>query len=88
MSGSRDIDRTEDNNLHRDSVINVNCGDSVDRIPAKNSLIWINTRLDGQEIPAMVDSGANPNCLSLRCVQGSDFLKQLTRQCIQVKGNG
>ena len=53
--------------------------DNVIRISNKNSLIWINVNLDGQQIPAMVDSGANPNCISLRCVQGSPHLKKLTQ---------
>ena len=59
------------------------CGDtrndSVVRISNKNSLIWINVCLNGQQIPAMIDSGANPNCISLRCVQGSHYLKHLTK---------
>ena len=47
------------------------------QISNKNSLIWVNPSLNGQEIPAMVDSGANPNCISFRCVQGSPHLKHL-----------
>ena len=27
----------------------------------------------------MIDSGANPNCISLRCVRGSDYLNSLAR---------
>ena len=32
-----------------------------------------------QELPAMVDSGANPNCISYRCFQASVCLKKLPR---------
>ena len=45
-------------------------GDVV-HISEKNSLIWVTVKIEGQCLPAMIDSGANPNCISLRCVQGS-----------------
>ena len=60
--------------------------DLVDRLPAKNSLIWIKACLGGQELPAMIDSGANPNCLSLRCVQGSEWLRKVQRHQYSGKG--
>ena len=47
------------------------------QISNKNSLIWFTAYLEGQEVPVMLDSGANPNCISLRCVRGSQQLKQL-----------
>ncbi len=53
--------------------------DTIVQISNKNSLIWVTPLLNGQEVPAMVDSGANPNCISLRCVQGSTHLKRLTK---------
>ena len=42
--------------------------DNIVQISNKNSLIWLTIKLDGQELPAMLDSGANPNCISWRCV--------------------
>ena len=42
-------------------------------------MILINIKQAGQQIPAMTDSGANPNCISLRCVRGSKELKYLPR---------
>ena len=53
----------------------VNSADEKIQLPDKNSLIWVSAQLNGQEIPMMVDSGANPNCISLRCFQGSPFLR-------------
>ena len=53
--------------------------DSVIQISNKNSLIWFSIHLGRQELPAMLDSGANPNCISLRCVNGSSYLKRLTK---------
>ena len=53
--------------------------DNVVQISNKNSLIWFSINLEGQELPAMLDSGANPNCISLRCVRGSQYLKHLSR---------
>ena len=53
-------------------------GDVV-HISEKNSLIWVTVKIEGQCLPAMIDSGANPNCISLRCVQGSSQLKVLSR---------
>ena len=74
------------------SPVNTVCGDAKSQnndkciigngdhiISGKNSLIWITACLDVQDIPAMIDSGANPNCISLRCVQGSEYLKGLKR---------
>ena len=49
------------------------------QISNKNSLIWFSAHLEGQEVPAMLDSGANPNCISLRCVNGSQYLKRMKR---------
>ena len=42
-------------------------------------MIWLTANLEGQDVPAMLDSGANPNCISLRCVNGSQQLKRLKR---------
>ena len=53
--------------------------DTIVQISNKNSLIWVTPLLNGQVVPAMVDSGANPNCISLRCVQASPHLKRLAR---------
>ncbi len=39
----------------------------------------MSVKLDSQTIPSMVDSGANPNCISLRCVQGSSHLRRLEK---------
>ena len=50
----------------------------VFQISDQNSLIWISIDLQSQEVPAMVDSGANPNCIiAYRCIQGSPILRQL-----------
>ena len=35
--------------------------------------------MNGQRLPAMVDSGAIPTCIALRCVLSSPKLKNLTR---------
>ena len=35
--------------------------------------------LANQDLPAMIDTGSNPNCVSLRCVLGSNHLKNLER---------
>ena len=63
----------------QDSNVYIGDGDNV--ISNKNSLIWIKTCLDNVvfDLPAMIDSGANPNCISLRCVQASEYLKKLER---------
>ena len=45
----------------------------------KNSLIWITARMADQELPAMIDTGANLNCISICCVQGSEMLNGLER---------
>ncbi len=66
----------ENNSSGSSSVTN---SDNVVQIGNKNYLIWVTADLNGQEIPAMIDSGANPNCISLRCVQGSNYLKSLSR---------
>ena len=47
-------------------------------------MIWIKFRIAGQELPGMVDSGANPNCISYRCFQGSRKLRSLEQY--QYKG--
>ena len=49
----------------------------VFQISDQNSLIWVSINLASQEIPAMIDSGANLNCISYRCVQGSSVLRKL-----------
>ena len=53
--------------------------ESVIQISDKNSLIWFSIVLAGQEVPAMLDTGANPNCISQRCVLGSEKLRNLER---------
>ena len=59
--------------------LDVNETDNVVQISNKNSLIWLSIKLNKQKLPAMLDSGANPNCISLRCVKGSPSLKRLQR---------
>ena len=45
------------------------------------ALIWITGNLAGQDLPMMIDTGATPNCVSLRCVSSaSDILKELPRK--------
>ena len=56
-----------------------NTNGSVLQISNKNSLIWITVSLESQKIPSMIDTGANPNCISFRCVQGSPNLRRLQR---------
>ena len=58
-----------------DEILSETCNS----ISNKNSLIWVSVRLNGQVLPSMVDSGANPNCISLRCVKGSSFLRGLEK---------
>ena len=58
---------------------NVTTGEGIIRISNENSLIWVYAELNGQTISSMIDSGANPNCIAMRCVQGSPHLKQLER---------
>ena len=41
--------------------------------------MWINAEICGEEIPIMLDCGATHNCIALRCVLASNFLKKLTR---------
>ena len=53
--------------------------DNIIRLSDKNSLIWVKVDLNNQTLPSMIDSGANPNCISMRCVQGSPHLRQLER---------
>ena len=50
---------------------------NVIQISNKNSLIWLSVKINGQGLPGMLDSGANPNCISLRCVRNSPYLKRL-----------
>ena len=52
---------------------------NIIQISDKDTLIWIKVKLCRQELPAMVDSGANPNCISHRCFQASRYLKNLPR---------
>ena len=44
------------------------------------ALIWITGNLAGQDLPMMIDTGATPNCIALRCVSASDILKELPRK--------
>ena len=78
MLGGAQCQDTVDQGENLDQIGNTR-NDSVVRISNTNSLIWVNVCLNGQQVPAMVDSGANPNCISLRCVQGSHYLKHLTK---------
>ena len=43
------------------------------------SLMWIQANLSGQDVPVMIDTGATPNCIALRCVMASSILKDLPR---------
>ena len=78
-----------DTNVHVDTIKNDN---DVNQVDFDTDLLWVNIDLAGQQLPAMIDSGANPNCISLRCVQGSKLLQSLPRnlyvgKCI-VDANG
>ena len=61
-----------DTNVHVDTIKNDN---DVNQVDFDTDLLWVNINLAGQHLPAMIDSGANPNCTSLRCVQGSKLLQ-------------
>ena len=52
----------------------------------KVSLIWSTSKLSGQDLPVMFDTGATPNCIALRCVLGSSILSKLPRKPYQGKG--
>ena len=54
---------------------NVTTGEGIIRISNENSLIWVYAELNGQTISSMIDSGANPNCIAMTCLQGSPHLK-------------
>ena len=58
------------------------CSSTVNSIEPENvgSLMWVTGRINQQSLPVMVDTGATPNCLALRCVQASIHLKSLPRQ--------
>ena len=78
-----------DTNVHVDTIKNDN---DVNQVDFDTDLLWVNIDLAGQQLPAMIDSGANPNCILLRCVQGSKVLESLPRnpyvgKCI-VDANG
>ena len=60
------------NNIHNDDKKTVSIDYNI-------SLIWISVKLSGQCIPVMIDTGATPNCIALRCVLGSPILKNLPR---------
>ena len=46
------------------------------------NLMWIAETLSGQTLSTMIDTGATPNCIALRFVVASSYLKGLTRkQC-------
>ena len=77
MDGAQNLSQCDGKETVSDPIV-VN-SDNFIKITNQNSLIWVTACLNGQRIPAMVDSGANPNCLSLRCVQGSHQLKQLEK---------
>ena len=64
------VDNTENEEINNNNLV---------QISDKNTLIWIKLKLGLQELPAMVDSGANPNCISHRCFQASRYLKNLPR---------
>ena len=67
------------NNVHNDDKKTVS-------IDCNISLIWISVKLSGQCIPVMIDTGATPNCIALRCVLGSPILKNLLRVPYAWKG--
>ena len=65
------------------SPINNTVNNTVNNIKSDNmgSLMWITAHLNNQQaLPVMIDTGATPNCLALRCVQASIYLKNLPRQ--------
>ena len=43
-------------------------------------LMWIASTINGQQLPVMVDTGATPSCVALRCVEASPHLKSLPRR--------
>ena len=44
------------------------------------SLIWVSGYFNGKQLPAIIDSGAIPCCIALRCVLNSPKLKCIMRQ--------
>ena len=62
----------------QDVIFNVN-RDNNSSNSVSASFIWILAKLNDQKLPIMVDSGATPNCLALRCVEASSCLKNILR---------
>ena len=70
---------TETQTNDNQNVLPVSDNDDVIRL-SDNSLIWVKAVLNNNQTkPSMIDSGANPNCISMRCVQGSSHLRHLER---------
>ena len=84
-------------NRHEHEVVNKTEEDFelVDKIftVSEDSLLWVNGYIYGQPLPMMIDTGATPNCIALRCVSASPCLKVLPkkryngRKIIDANGN-
>ena len=46
----------------------------------KGTLMWITAKLNNQNLPVMIDTGATPSCIAQRCVEASSNLNYLPRQ--------
>ena len=50
------------------------------KVVEKGTLMWIAGKFNGEMLPAMIDTGATPCCIALRCVEASSNLQSLPRQ--------
>ena len=52
---------------------------NVKCVGKKGKLLWIEAVVSGEKLSIMLDSGATHNCIALRCVLASKYLKNLKR---------
>ena len=69
---NNDIHSSENDTSKIDSKLKINS------VGKRGRLLWIDTVINGEKMPTMLDSGATHNCLALRCVLASKYLKKLT----------
>ena len=61
------------------ALVDIPTKSKINSVDKKGKLLWIDTQVNGEKLSCMLDCGATHNCLAMRCVLASKYLRNVKR---------